>query len=144
MPTQYRLPTPPGGAEEINTEVAIVRERGQVAYFAAGGPVFVHADDDPVGRRVAAAQLLELGLAQPHELSTALHVNRSTLYRQQRKLKTEGVLGVVEGKRGPHGPHRVTADKHHRVARLLTGGTDRKSTRLNSSHSRASRMPSSA
>ena len=91
MPTQFRLPTPPGGAEEINAEVAIVRERGQVAYFAAGVPVFVHADGDPVGRRVAAAQLLELGLAQPHELSAALHVHRSTLYRQQCKLKTDGV-----------------------------------------------------
>jgi len=123
MPTQYRLPTPPGGAEEINTEVAIVRERGQVAYFAAGVPVFVHADDDPVGRRVAAAQLLQLGLAQPHELSTALHVNRSTLYRQQRKVKTEGVLGVVEGKRGPRGPHRFTAEKQQRVTHLLTEGT---------------------
>src|SRR5438128_3542153 len=123
MPTQLRLPTPPGGAEEINADVAIVRERGQVAYFAAGVPVFVHAEDDPVGRRVVAAQLLELGLAEPHELSTALHVNRSTLYRQQCKLKTEGVLGVVEGKRGPRGPHRFTADKRQRVARLLTEGT---------------------
>jgi transposase-like protein len=122
MPTQFRLPTPPGGAEEINAEVAIVRERGQVAYFAAGVPVFVHAEDDPVGRRVAAVQLLELGLAQPHELSTALRVNRSTLYRQQCKLKTDGVLGVVEGKRGPRGPHRFTAEKHQRVARLLTEG----------------------
>jgi len=123
MPTQFRLPTPPGGAEEINAEVALMRARGQVAYFAAGVPVFVHAEDDPVGRRVAAAQLLELGLAQPHELSTALHVNRSTLYRQQRKLKTQGVLGVVAGKRGPRGPHRFTVAKHQRVARLLTEGT---------------------
>jgi len=123
MPTQFRLPTPPRGAEEINAEVAIMREGGQVAYFAAGVPVFVHAEDDPVGRRVAAAQLLELGLAQPHELSTALHVNRSTLYRQQRKLKHHGVLGVVAEKRGPRGPHRFTADKHHRVARLLAEGT---------------------
>jgi transposase len=123
MPTQLRLPTSPGGAEEINAEVAIVRERGQVAYFAAGVPVFVHAEDDPVGRRVVAAQLLELGLAEPHELSTALHVNRSTLYRHQCKLKSDGVLGVVEGKRGPRGPHRFTADKRQRVARLLTEGT---------------------
>jgi transposase len=123
MPTQFRLPTPPSGAQEINAEVAILRERGQVAYFAAGVPVFVHAENDPVGRRVAAAQLLELGLAQPHELSAALHVHRSTLYRQQRKLKSQGVLGVVAGKRGPRGPHRFTADKHPRVARLLTEGT---------------------
>ncbi len=123
MPTQFRLPVPPGGAEEVNSDVAIVRERGQVAYFAAGVPIFVHAEDDPVGRRVAVAQLLELGLAQPHELSTTLHLNRSTLYRHQCKLKTQGILGVVEGKRGPRGPHRFTADKHRRVAQLLSAGT---------------------
>jgi hypothetical protein len=123
MPTQFRLPAPPGGAEAINADVAIVRERGQVGYFAAGVPVFVHADDDPVGRRVAAAQLLALGLARPHELSTALHVNRSTLYRQQCKLKTQGVVGVVDGKRGPRGPHRFTLDTRQRVAHLLREGT---------------------
>ena len=123
MPTQFRLPVSPGGAEEVNTDVAMVRQRGQVAYFAAGVPIFVHAEDDPVGRRVAAAQLLELGLAQPHELSPILHLNRSTLYRHQCKLKTQGVLGVVEGKRGPRGPHRFTADKHRRVTQLLRAGT---------------------
>src|SRR5260370_13447209 len=118
MPTQLRLPTPPRGAEEINAEVAIMRERGQVAYFAAGVPVFVHAEDDPVGRRVAAVQLLELGLAQPHELSAALHVNRSTLYPQQRKLKSQGVLGVVAEERGPPPPHLSTPRTHPPAAPL--------------------------
>jgi transposase len=116
------LPTQPGGAEEINAVVAMVRERGQVAYFASGVPVFVHADDDPVGRRVAAVQMMALGLARQDELSAALEVNRSTLYRQHRKLKTEGVLGVVDGKRGPRGPHRFTPDKRQRVAQLLGEG----------------------
>jgi len=84
---------------------------GQVAYFASGVPVFVHAEDDSVGRRLAAVQMMELGLARQDELSAALQVNRSTLYRQSRKVKSEGVLGVVDGKRGPQGPHRFTPDK---------------------------------
>ena len=49
-------------------------------------------------------------------------VNRTTLYRQQRKLQAHGVLGVVDGKRGPRGPHRFTAEKRHRVAELLDAG----------------------
>jgi transposase len=122
MPTQYHLPAPPGGAKEINAVVAVVREQGQVAYFASGVPVFVHAEDDQVGRRIAAVQLMALGLARQDELSTGLAVNRSTLYRQHRKLATEGVLGVVDGKRGPRGPHRFTADKRQRVAQLLGEG----------------------
>ena len=64
MPTQFHLPTPPGNAQEINSVVAIVRERGQVAYFASGVPVFTHAEDDAAGQRIAAVQLIELGLAQ--------------------------------------------------------------------------------
>jgi transposase len=119
MPTQFHLPVQPGGAEEINAVVARVRERGQVAYFASGVPLFVHAEDDHVGQRIATVQLMALGLARQDELSAAFAVNRSTLYRQHRKLTTEGVLGVVDGKRGPRGPHRFTPDKRQRVAQLL-------------------------
>ena len=122
MPTQYHLPAQPGDAQEINTIVALVRQHEQVAYFASGLPIFMHAEDDVVGRRLVAAQLMELGLAQQDELSAALGVHRSTLYRQHRKLTTEGVLGVVDAKRGPHGPHRFTADKRQRVAELLGEG----------------------
>jgi transposase len=122
VPTQYQLPTQPGDGQEINTVVAMVRQREQVAYFASGVPIFVHAEDDVVGRRVVAAQLMELGLAQQDELSEALGVHRSTLYRQHRKLTSEGVLGVVDGKRGPHGPHRLTADKRQRVVHMLSEG----------------------
>jgi transposase-like protein len=122
MPTQLHLPVQPAGAREINAVVAIVERDEQVAYFASGVPLFVHRADDPVGRRVATGQLIELGLARQEELSTALHVHRSTLYRQHRKLQTHGVLGVVDGKGGPRGPHRFTAEKRHRVAELLTAG----------------------
>jgi len=122
MPTQLQLPAQPGGAEEINAVVARVRTRGQVAYFASGVPLFVHAEDDAVGRRIAAVQLMALGLARQDQLSAALAVNRSTLYRQHRKLQAAGVLGVVDGKRGPRGPHRFTPDKGQRVAQLLGAG----------------------
>src|SRR6266536_4811839 len=90
MPMQWHLPVPTEGAEEINAVVARVRERGQVAYFASGVPLFVHAEDDAVGQRVAAVQMMALGLARQDELSAALAGNRSTLYRQHRKLTTAG------------------------------------------------------
>lgn len=122
MATQFRLPTTPGGAQEINEVVAIVREHGQVAYFASGVPIFVHADADVVGQRIAAAELLELGLAQQDELRTALGLHRTTLYRQHRNLTRGGVLAVVDRKRGPRGPHRFTAEKRQRVAQLLGTG----------------------
>jgi hypothetical protein len=122
MPTQLHLPVQPAGAHEINAVVAMVQSGDQVAYFASGVPLFVHRDDDRVGRRVAAVQMVALGLAGQDEVSAALHLNRTTLYRQQRKLKAHGVLGVVDGKRGPRGPHRFTPDKRQRVEQLLGEG----------------------
>lgn len=122
MPTQLHLPAQPTGAQEINAVVAVVHERGQAAYFASGVPLFVHGDDDRVGRRIAAVQMMELGLARQQEISAALGLDRSTLYRQQRKLKAQGILGVVDGKRGPQGPHRFTPDKRQRVERALHQG----------------------
>jgi hypothetical protein len=122
MPTQLHLPVQPAGAREINAVVAMVERDEQVAYFASGVPLFIHRADDPVGRRVAAGQIIELGLARQDELSAALRVNRTTLYRQHRKLQAHGVLGVVDGPRGPRGPHRFTAEKRQRVADLLTAG----------------------
>ena len=122
MPTQLHLPAQPSGAQEINAVVAVVHERGQVAYFASGVPLFVHGDDDRVGRRIAAVQMMELGLARQQEISAALGLDRSTLYRQQRRVKAQGVLGVVDGKRGPQGPHRFTPDKRQRVEHLLANG----------------------
>jgi Transposase protein len=122
MPTQLPLPVQPAGAREINAVVAMVERDEQVAYFASGVPLFIHRADDLVGRRVAAGQMIELGLARQDELSTALRVNRTTLYRQHRRLQAHGVLGVVDGKRGPRGPHRFTAEKRQRVAALLKVG----------------------
>jgi transposase-like protein len=122
MPTQMRLPAQPARAESINAVLGIVREGDEVAYFASGVPVFVHAKDDAAGQRLAAVQMIELGLARQDELSAALEVNRTTLYRQSRKVKAEGVLGVVDGKRGPRGPHRFNAEKLEQAQALLTQG----------------------
>ena len=116
MPTQLRLPVQPVGAQEIN---------------ASSVPVFIHRADDAVGRRVAAVQMMELGLARQNELSAALHVNRTTLYRQQRRVKADGVLGVVDSKRGLRGPHRFTPEKRQRVEVLLhEGGSIRQATQF--------------
>jgi len=122
MPTQLHLPVQPGQAEAINAVLSIVRDDDKVAYFASGVPVFVHATNDAAGRRLAAVQMMELGLARQEELSAALAVNRTTLYRHSRKVQTEGVLGVVDGKRGPQGPHRFNEEKRAQAQALLAEG----------------------
>ena len=92
MATQTRLPLVPAEAIEVNDTVCLVDDGGRTAYFAAGVPLFSHANDDAVGRRVAAAQIATLGLARRGELSTALGVDRVTLYRQQRRFEADGCI----------------------------------------------------
>jgi hypothetical protein len=123
MPTQYRLPMHPQGAQEVNTVVAIHRAEGQVAYFAAGVPIFCHAETDPLGRRLAAVQLDALGLATQAELQAALGLHRATLFRSARKLRADGVAGLVGQRPGPKGRHKFTAAKQAEAQRQLDAGS---------------------
>jgi len=128
MSTQYRLPMHPEGAQEVNATLAIHRQGEQVAYFAAGVPVFTHAAGDRVGQRVAAVQLVELGLAAQTELAAALGLHRSTLHRCQRKVRAAGVLGVVDAKPGPKGRHKLTPPRLRQAQAHLDEGTSIRAT----------------
>jgi transposase len=128
MPTQYRLPMHPEGALTVNTTLAIHRQGGQVAYFAAGIPVFTHRAEDRVGQRVAGVQLVELGLATQTELAATLGLHRSTLHRCQRKVQAAGVLGVVDARPGPKGRHKLTPPTLRTVQAHLDQGTSIRAT----------------
>jgi len=123
MPTQYRLPMHPPGAQEVNTVVAIHRAEGQVAYFAAGVPIFCHAETDPLGRRLAAVQLDALGLATQAELQAAFGLHRATLFRSARKLRADGVAGLVGQRPGPKGRHKLTPAMLQQAQAHLDQGT---------------------
>jgi transposase len=123
MPTQYRLPVHPEGAQEVNAVLAIHRVAEQVAYFAAGVPVFTHAATDRIGQRLAAAQVVELGLAEPTELAPVIGLHRSTIYRCQHKVQAAGVLGVVGARPGPQGPHKLTGPAREQAQQLLDQGS---------------------
>ena len=83
--------------------------------------VMVLREDDPARRNAALSTLIEIGAHTPDALTQAL-LHPSTEVR----LHLAEILGDL---------------RHPQTAQALI---DRKSTRLNSSHSRASRMPSSA
>ena len=122
MAIQTRLPVVPPGAVEINDTVCLIDDGERIGYFAAGVPLFSHATDDAVGRRVAAAQILALGLAKQRELSAALGVNRTTLYRHQQRFEAQGIGGLVGEKLGPKGPHKLTGAVLERAQQMLEAG----------------------
>ena len=128
MATQTRLPLVPAEAIEINDTVCLVEDGGRTAYFAAGVPLFSHASDDVVGRRVAAAQIVTLGLARRGELSTALGVDRVTLYRQQRRFEADGIGGLIDAKSGPKEPFKLKGELLERGQQMLDDGKSRRAT----------------
>lgn len=100
---QTRLPLVPPEAVEVNDTVCFVHDGDRIGYFAAGVPLFSHASDDATGRRVAAAQILALGLAKQSELSAALGVNRTTSIGSSggsRPTASAGWLTRSAGRRG--------------------------------------------
>lgn len=126
MATQTLLPLQPAEAIEINDAVSYVDDGLTVGYFAAGVPVFSHANKDAVGRRVAWAQIIALRLATQKELSSAFGVSRITLYRQQLRLKEAGVAGLVDEKSGPKGPRKLTPEALLRVQKALDSGMSKR------------------
>ena len=122
MAIQSRLTLCPAEAIEINDTVSFLDDGKSIGYFGAGVPLFTHAHGDAVARRVAAAQIIALGLATPTELSVALGVGRTTLYRQQQRFQAQGVAGLADEKPGPTGPHKLTEQLLSRAQELLDEG----------------------
>lgn len=109
-------------AIEVNDTVSFLDDGHTVAYFAAGVPLFTHSHGDLLGQRVAMTQMLALQLARPKELSAALGLGRTTLWRQELRFQTEGVAGLAGEKHGPKGPHKLTEELLSKAQRLLDEG----------------------
>jgi transposase len=122
MAIQRRLPLRPQGALEINDTVSRLDAGDAVGYFAAGVPLFVHAKEDSLGKRLVPAQIIELGLANPTEVSSMLRVGRTTLYRHQQVLREEGIEGLANKKPGPRGGHKLRDGKLTQAQALLDAG----------------------
>lgn len=122
MAIQKRLPLQRAEGIEINQTVSFLNDGKTMAYFAGGVPVFAHGQDDVVGRRVAQAQLIALSLVRPSELRAATGVGRTTLFRLQQRLKGQGVAGLLDGKSGPKGPHKLKADVLRQAQKMLDEG----------------------
>jgi len=119
---QRRLPLRLQGALEINDTVSRLDDGDAVGYFAAGVPLFVHAPDDALGKRLFPAQIIKLGLANPTEVSAKLHIGRTTLYRHQETLRLDGIEGLADKKPGPHGGHKLRDGKLTQAQALLDAG----------------------
>jgi len=128
MALTARLPLVPPGAHEVTDSLAIFRDGERVVFFNAGGPIFSCDSSDRMGLRLAAVNVVEQRLAGATAVSAALGLHRTTLFRDARKVKKDGVEGLVAKRRGPRGPHALTPEVQRRAQRMLDRGESIRAT----------------
>ena len=155
----------------VNDRCLIRTHAGHRVVIVAGIVLAQYAVDDHMAEAHAMVSLVEQNWAQQTEVARAFRRAPRTLRRYRRRVETGGLAALGRPSGYPAGRPRLKFARlllrdsravSAVMARLplrcatsawvscapttspVTATPDRKSTRLNSSHSRASRMPSSA
>jgi transposase len=96
----------------INGRCEIHEEEDLCIAVVSGIPVFRYHREDVVERSLFIAQALALGFATPRELSRALGVSESTVFRYQRLYRAGGATALIPKKPGsPEGQHLEAAEQ---------------------------------
>jgi len=123
-----RLPLLPADAREVSDSLAIQDDGERIVIFNAAGPIFTCRSGDRAAIRLVAVNVVEQDLARVTSVARALGLHRSTIFRDGRKFRTEGVQGLLKKPKGPQGPHKLTPNIVRRAQRLLDGGESIRST----------------
>ncbi len=96
---------------------------------AEGGAVFVYGwaimswdAGNEAMRRLAALQLVRLGVASHKQVAAGFATDPATLWRWEQAHRTRGLAGLWSERRGPRGPHKLTAELREEILRLDAHG----------------------
>ncbi len=87
---QMQLPLFPQATRLINNTVGIFEKGGMVYYLHNGSPILCHSKEDMNHYRYVVANLVEMGLCQPSEISRALGVSNRNIQRYAKTLREQG------------------------------------------------------
>ena len=118
---QNYFPLLPEGAKLINDHVAIYRHEGQIEFYTASGLIFSCSENNRFEFRLAQGILVKLAIATPAQLSKALKVNRTTIYRNLKKYEEGGPSALIIDKSN-RSAYKLKDNKTHRVQKLLNKG----------------------
>jgi len=111
----------PEGAKLINDHVAIYRHEGQIEFYTAYGLIFSCSENDRYGFRLVQGILVKQAIATPAQLSKALGVNRTTVYRNFKKFEEGGPSALIIDKSN-RSAYKLKDNKSCRVQGLLNKG----------------------
>ena len=112
----------PGGARAMGDGAGIVEGEAGGVVFVWGNAVYAWDVGDEAARRFAAVQLVRTKTARPGEVAAGFGIGSTSLWRWQCAFAEHGVAGLIEHKRGPKGPHKVTAATAARIVELRARG----------------------
>ena len=93
MSLQTQLPFFPEGVTYINSELAFRKENGQVIYFNAGMPVFMHDENDRDTFRMITSQFYINGNVTQSEITKTFGVSSISVKRAVKLYRTQGPKG---------------------------------------------------
>lgn len=95
---QRQLPIFPAGTTEINNNIAVQKEEGQVWYIHGHLPVFHHDEEDVRSFRMFTSQMIVNGTVKPKEIVKAFGVPSITVKRYVKVIREQGAKGFYETK----------------------------------------------
>ncbi len=120
--SQQVLPLLPGDAVAIGPLAGLVQTEAGGVVFVCGLATFAFTDDDVLGRRLAAVQLVETKIASVGAVTAGFGITQATLWRWRQAFTAQGVAGLVPAKVGPKGPSKLTEEVIARIQALDADG----------------------
>ena len=108
----------PSGARSIGPSAGVLEGPDGGVVFVFGLATFSYAGGDEVGRRLAAVQLVGMGISSAREVAGAFGVSTVTLWRWSQTFAQGGVLALGRDRSGPKGPTKLTEAVTARILAL--------------------------
>jgi hypothetical protein len=93
---QHTIQFLPKEIQIISDKLGLVRDDKNIVFYNASGPIHICAVDDKAGLRIAQGMLVDLKLARPKQIASALKVSPSTVQRNKKKYQDGGVKAFVK------------------------------------------------
>ncbi|MGH8988646.1 MAG: putative transposase, partial [Acidimicrobiales bacterium] len=121
--TVVPLPLFPAGSLHVADGVAFVEDsEGNGSVFLWGMAAWSWTAGDSAARKLAAVQLTESRAARQRQVAAAFSVNEDSVMGWRNAYDASGVGGLIERRRGPRGPSKLTNDAATEIRRLRDEG----------------------
>ena len=121
--TMVPLPLVPSGSLHVADGVAFLEDaEGNGSVFLWGMAAWSWTARDRAAKKLAAVQLVDSKAARQRQVAVAFSVNEDTLMLWRNAYRSSGVEGLLEQRRGPKGPSKLTEDKATEIRGLRAEG----------------------